>query len=165
MAWTAPRTYVASELISSTIFNTDVRDNLRELWHQVYYEERTSSVTLGTGDTTIITGASQTYTAEPILVQFVSPRVRSATNGERIELSLYDTTGTNLGVLAVVHPSAASIGSQSVHAARKLTPTAAAHTYMIRGLSTSGTGTVHENTGVTGTLLASYLQIWQKGGV
>lgn len=29
MAWTAPRTYTASELVTATILNTDVRDNLK----------------------------------------------------------------------------------------------------------------------------------------
>ena len=74
MAWTDPRTWVNAEVVTFTVMNTHVRDNLRELWHELNYTEFTASVSVtatteATANTIVSSGAI-TYVAQPILIEF-----------------------------------------------------------------------------------------------
>lgn len=51
MAWTAPRTWVTNEVVTSTIMNTHVRDNLLGILHPVHVENTDIAVTNSTTET------------------------------------------------------------------------------------------------------------------
>jgi hypothetical protein len=57
MAWTAPRTWVTTEVVTSSIMNTHVRDNLLAIHHPVHVENSTITVTNTATETTLFTAA------------------------------------------------------------------------------------------------------------
>ena len=71
MGWTAPRTWVAAEVVTAAIMNTHVRDNLNALNGYVRKtadESVTSSTTLQNDDHLLYTiGATGTYVADVFL--------------------------------------------------------------------------------------------------
>jgi hypothetical protein len=52
MAWTSPRTWVASEIVTAAVMNTHVRDNLTEL--------RTDATALAAKETNVVQGSTAT---------------------------------------------------------------------------------------------------------
>lgn len=44
MAWTDPRTWVTSELVTAAIMNTHIRDNAKELWREIVKVDAGSQV-------------------------------------------------------------------------------------------------------------------------
>jgi hypothetical protein len=162
MAWSPPETFANNEIVTATKLNTNIRDNMREVWREIAYVEFTSGVTLASGsDSDIVSSGAITYTAEPILIEFFSPSVLvpDATSGE---LRLFDGA-TNLGTLATVQTQDATSGSLvfPAHLGRRLTPTAASHTYKIAGRGASVV--VGAGAGGAGVTMPGYIRILQKG--
>lgn len=159
MAWTAPRTWANGEIVTQTMLNTDVRDNMGELWHEVAYVEFAANVSAAAGSEVapvdVVSSGAITYVANPIIVEFFSPAV-TLPGGS---LSLWDGA-TDLGRLNDTSSSIDLI-TAAVTVSRRLTPTAAAHTYKIRCW---GGGSVGAGAGGVGTRAPGYIRILQKGG-
>lgn len=143
--------------VTATNWN-DLVDNLNYL-AEVNYTEFTADVsitatTVGTANQIVSSGAI-TYTADPILIEFSCGRFNAPANAT--QLILRDGT-TVLGTLAQI---AASATVHPLYTARRLTPTAASHTYNVAAwVTTSGTGTVKAGTGGTAGDATTYLPGW-----
>lgn len=61
MAWTTPRTWVASELVTASLFNTHIRDNLTALRAAAVFTDDSS---LASGKKFYVDGGSNTYFSE-----------------------------------------------------------------------------------------------------
>lgn len=161
MAWSTPRTWVNGEIPTQTEFNTDVRDNMRELWHEVAYVEFTADVASTTATEAapldIVSSGARTYVANPLLIEFFCVRANHS-----VRISLWDDV-TDLGRWWA--SDAATDSQNPIFLARRLTPTAASHTYKAR-LWTSGgaSATVSAGAGGVATKLPGYIRVLQKGG-
>lgn len=132
---------------------------------QLDYVEKTtnSSITAtteGTADT-IVTGASVAYDgATEILVEFqaYSARPDSGAAGRNLDIILTDG-GTSLGIIAELTTPAAAAMQFPLRAARKLTPSAASHTYDIRAFVNVGTGIVYSGAGGAGAGMPMFMRI------
>jgi hypothetical protein len=163
MAWTTPATFATNETpLTSTKLNTHLRDNMRELWHEVAYVEFTAPVTLTNATHTelapadIVSSGAITYVANPILVEFYAPNYVPGGNGA---INLWDGT-TDLGRL-IDNVAASPAG---IYLPRRLTPTAASHTYKIVGWANGGNGSVVAGAGGVGVEMPGFIRIMQKGG-
>jgi len=163
MAWTDPRTWTIGEIVTKAIMDTHVRDNLRETWHEMAYVEFTADVTT-TATTegaaaTVVSSGAVTLAAVPTVIEFFCVRADSTTAGP-YPIFFVTEDGTSLGTIAEVGVNAAA----SVLAARRKTPTAASHTYIVK-MYTGSAGTVGARAGVGGPAvrLPGYIRIWQKG--
>jgi hypothetical protein len=161
MAWTVPATFATNESpLTSTKLNTHLRDNMRELWHEVAYVEFTSDVTTTTATEAapldVVSSGAITYAAYPILVEVYSPYwLLNGAGG----VSLWDDA-TDLGRLWD-----GIAGNGAALLCRRLTPTAASHTYKARIWQTGGsTSTANAGAGGAGVTLPGYIRILQKGG-
>lgn len=159
MAWSPPHTYANLEVPNAALLNTDIRDNMRELWHEIAYAEWIGQIL--TTNIVVDTGA-QTYTAVPIFIEFFAPAANSGAS-DAITVRLYDGA-TQLGVLARV-----GLSDVSVFAARRLTPTAGSHQYLVKvhgGSAGNGQGGVSGGTIGTSASTAyvpGFIRIMQKG--
>jgi hypothetical protein len=158
MAWGVPRTWTNTEIVTQTMMNTDVRDNMRELWHEVAYVEFTADVTainathVEGSPIDVVSSGAITYVANPIIVEFYA----YSTDGNA-NLNLWDAA-TDLGRLGQGELQS------PVYATRRLTPTAASHTYKVVAWATGANGVVSAGAGGVGTKVPGYIRIMQKGG-
>jgi hypothetical protein len=163
MAWTTPASYT-NTLISAADMNL-IRDNLRELWHEVAYTEFTSNVsvtaTSSASPNDVVSSGAITYANVPHLIEFYSPQAAAQT-AQSLAIMLWDDT-TDLGIIGAVGSAATNVAT-SVFLARRLTPTAASHTYRIRAYGTSGTHVISAGVGGTAVPMPGSLRIWAKGG-
>jgi hypothetical protein len=162
MAWTAPRTWTNGEIVTQTMLNTDVRDNGREYWHEVAYVEFTSSVTTTTGTEAapvdVVSSGAITYVANPLIIEFFSPQYSIGNNIGA--LNLWDDA-TDLGRLNHTNQNL----TYAAHLVRRLTPSAASHTYKVRIWTTGGASTTAAaGAGGAGVVLPGYIRVLQKGG-
>lgn len=114
-------------------------------------------------ETTIVTGTSQAYAAEAILIEFFSPRVTLTPDaaGRAVVFDLYDGA-TILGRIATWIPTFVSGVSASTPIIGKyqLTPTAATHQYIVKAWDNStNNSTVGAGGGGTGANVAAYLKV------
>lgn len=160
MAWTDPPSYTNGQIVTQTDLHVGLRDNMRELYHPVAYVEFNADVPSTAAEATptdVVSSGAVTYPAYPILIEFFAPGITIPTGGA---LNLWDGS-TDLGRLTF----SGAIGTDiPAYAVRRLTPTAASHTYKVRLWSSSGTNTVRAGAGGTGVLLPGYIQVWQRGG-
>lgn len=70
MSWTTPRTYVVDENVTATIFNTDHRDNLRE----VYHAKGSSSFSIAAANSTTVV-VNHGLTLAPTSVQLTAAQM------------------------------------------------------------------------------------------
>lgn len=82
MAWTAPRTWVTSETVTSTIMNTHVRDNLNWL-HDNFVTRGQQAVTIvntsSNGNATVTHNLGSTPVA--VLVSFITTPYATTSSG------------------------------------------------------------------------------------
>lgn len=166
MAWTTPQTFATNESpLTSTKLNLNVRDNMRELWHEVAYVEYTSNVSITSAVSTapqdIVSSGAITYVAAPIIVEFFAPHILTPPNNA-LKLMLWDDT-TDLATIGDVG-AVNELYAAPVSAFRRLTPTAASHTYKVRAYMSAGTGTVEGGAGGVNTLAPGYIRVLQRGG-
>jgi hypothetical protein len=142
MAWTDPESYTLDQLVGVTELHK-IRDNMRELWHELAYVEFVGDVTaVGLAETVpadIVSSGTQTYVANPIVVEFGCP--------------------------GMLFNGAGGVNSWTPgFMLKRLTPTAASHTYKARLWETSGTATVASGAGGAGAKMPGYIRVMQKGG-
>jgi hypothetical protein len=157
VAWTDPPSYTNGQIITQTDLHVGLRDNMRELWHEIAYVEFTSNVVVsGVAEATptdIVSSGAVTYTAAPIILEFWC---YSATHS--VNISLWDgaTQVTRWRFMEVSVDS-----SVPYHLVRRLTPTAASHTYKARAWST---GTIYAGAGGVGVNPPGFMRVLQRGG-
>jgi hypothetical protein len=170
MAWTAARTWVTGELVTSTIMNAHVRDNLNYLFSttgEIAYQEFTSAVsttaTTEGGSTQVVSAGAITFDGStPVMICFFAPfaTTAGAADGTSITFLLFDS-GSVVGQLGVLlHPGTGASGQRGpIYLERRLTPTNASHTYIVRIIESGGTASVSAGTGGSGTPLPGFIRI------
>lgn len=161
MAWTLPTTRATGDLVTASIWNTDLVNNLKALKTFVTEVEFTSDVTTtatteGTAATVVSAGAV-TYLAMPTTIEFFAPAHDRDTSTHGI-FTLFDGA-TVLGIIA-----RGQIGTQAIGGRRNLTPTAASHTYLVKVHgSGAGTSRVYAGSGGSGAHLPGFIRVTQTG--
>lgn len=129
------------------------------------YVETTSNTSVtatseGTANT-VVTGNSVAYDGSTIiLVEFSAYAMRADINAAARTLTLVLTDGgTALGWLGEIDTSVSASVIAPVRVSRRLTPTAASHTYDVRAYVNAGTGVVYAGAGGSGAAMPAYLRI------
>lgn len=160
------RLYVDSTTHELMLTNSSGTQKTIEHGRELDYVEITGNVTItGTAEgseTTCITGTSQAYTADPIIIEVFSPRcdVNAASAGQALIVVLYDGA-TILGRIETIIPdSTGASHGRGFTARRKLTPTAATHQYIVKAYKTSTNACLFgAGAGGTGANVPAYLRI------
>jgi hypothetical protein len=161
MAWTTPRTYVTGEVTTAAQLNTHVRDNMKELWREVAYAERTSnlSVTATTevSANTIVTAGSYTPVVggELTEVEFFCPQAQAA-GGITMSFAFF-VNGSSQGICGQT-----STAGTPVFLRQKFTPSGAL-VWDVRAWVSSGTGTVVGGGGGSGNNVPCQLRVMARG--
>jgi hypothetical protein len=166
--WTTPRTWVTGELVTSSIMNTHVRDNLSYLYStsgELSYVEFTAAVsttatTEATATTVVTAGAVVMDGSTTIDIEFYAPygTTAAAANSELIG-ALYDGS-SSIGRLFRLSQGAATATSAPIYARRgHLTPTAASHTYSIRIYESGGQASVTAGAGGSGNFMPGFIRV------
>lgn len=131
--------------------------------YEVDYVEKTSSTTInGTneaGANIIVTSNSVTFDGTACWFEFYCPQIASP-NGVNLFIVLFDNTASTsagIGRLAVI-----TNATSQTHAGtykRKLTPSAGARTFSVRGYVASSSGVLQGGPGGTTAYMPTYLRI------
>jgi hypothetical protein len=123
---------------------------------EIAYVEFTSNVSItGTGAVDIVSSGAITYTATPIIIEFWC---RAATAGPSANLRLLFMDGAT--ELARMAAWATNFTEQDVYAKRRLTPSAASHTYKFAGQNVgSQTSTIVAGAGGAGVDIPGFIRI------
>jgi hypothetical protein len=131
--------------------------------YELDYVQITTGVTLtatteGTAHT-VITGTSQTYAAEPIIVECFAPRFTvTGTSGATIVVLLFDGA-TVLGRMGLFSTPAGAALITGATLQYRLTPTAATHQYIIKAYSTVTASVFDCGGGGTGVELPAFIRV------
>lgn len=121
-----------------------------------------TSVTVTTEATaiTVVTAPSVTFDGvTPVMVEFFAPLVHAGATGIALYLTLFDGS-TPLGQMGVVYQNASGFHQGPVRVARRLTPTAGAHVFSIRGhLNAAGTGIVSAGAGGSALPFPAFIRV------
>jgi hypothetical protein len=134
--------------------------------HELDYVEVTSDVSVttvdGGGFDTVVSGTSQAYANEAILIEFYANAVQppGTASNNYLYFALFDG-GTQLGNLTIALIANSASGQRyPVMAKRRLTPTAATHQYIVKAaIGASGTGTVRAGNGTSGAAMPCFIRI------
>lgn len=132
--------------------------------HELDYVQFTANVSVtGTSEgaaDTVVTGTSQAYAAEPIMIEFFTPSLLTpATANAHCEILLYDGA-TILGWIGQSRQEAGTnVARTPVVCKVRLTPTAATHQYIIKAMTSTGTTTISAGTAGTGAYMAGYIRV------
>lgn len=110
--------------------------------------------------TTILAGNSVTYDGTTIvMIEFYAPII-SLVNGDNTRFALYDGA-SSIGEIArfTEYPASSSGITVTGLFKRRLTPSAAAHTYSIRGWDGTGSGGATGDVGGSGALVPAFIRI------
>jgi hypothetical protein len=171
MSWTPPRDWSDTEIYTVTHFNAQLRDNMRECFHELNYVPFTSPVTATAAGVEVATSGAITYDPDPyntafttpVLVEFYSCRVTTP-----VRLTLYDAATvvgdiSFVGVLLGTGNLGAGAPDGPVTAEYRFSPPAGSHTYRVvakgSGVVAAGAG------GSTGVAEPGYLRVLQRGAV
>lgn len=160
MAWTTPRTWVTGEVLTSSLMNTHVRDNLsflhaEELAYQAFTSPVTVSATTEGAATTIVTAQAVTGTgSQKMRVEFSCAYITMGASATLV-LVLYDSTSQ--GLLVAMSAAAANYNGGVI--ACELTPSAASHTYSIRGYRATADCVVGAGLGGVGAYLPGAIRV------
>lgn len=160
--WTPPDDWANNEIVTHTKLNEQLRDNMKELWHEVARVEFTSNVGTTGANTEaspldVVSSGAFTYEAAPTIVEFACPGYSQTGSGA---LSLWDGSTE---ICRLTNATISNFITPDVFISREFTPTAASHTYKVRAWG-SGTGTVYAGTGVAGTHAPGFIRVLQRGG-
>lgn len=112
--------------------------------------------------TTIITANAVAYDGSTIvMIEFFVPEaIPPSTDNNFVRFVLYDGS-SSIGYFGIVFDPKLASGSSArwpVHLMRRLTPSAASHTYSVRGYVSSGTGEANGGAGGTATYLPVFIR-------
>jgi hypothetical protein len=163
MTWTDPVTHAVGDFIDAVDWNAEITGNMTALI-PANYKEFTSTVactatTEGTANT-IVASDSVTFNGDTIEVHFYAPTVSIPNGGSGTIILLEDSTVK--GIIANYSSNSASSGPEGAacYAVRRLTPSAGAHTYTVKGFVSSGTMNVGANVGGSGSVyVPGFIQI------
>lgn len=147
--WTAPRTYTAGELLTASIFNSHIRDNLDWLKTPINsgLVTSTSNFTTTSAAFTDVTWATTTFTTNGggLLLYFRCAVAGSTTTNISFDVMVdgVSESGGN-GVYPVDSLSTVARGTGFTHRIAALS--AGSHTIKIRTLTSAGTLTVYGST-------------------
>jgi hypothetical protein len=163
MPWTTAVTRSSGFSVTAAVWNSEHVDNMNFL-KEVGYTQFTSAVSVtattdATADTVVSSGAI-TYEAVPHLIEFFvrAARPDSGAAGRNLNIALYDST-TSLGLIGLVQTPAAATMWVPVYAMRRLTPTAASHTYIVKAWVNAGTGNIDAGAGGAGVGMPGFIRI------
>lgn len=129
------------------------------------YVEKTSSTSItataeASADTVVTAGAVVFDGSTTVYVEFYSAAFRADTGaaGRELRICLYDGS-SSIGQIGFVTSPAASATVHTGIIRRKLTPSAASHTYSIRAFVNSGTGTISAGAGGSGAAMPAFIRI------
>ena len=109
---------------------------------------------------TVVTGNSVTYDGSTaVWVEFYSPYCYPAqANLATLSIWLYDGS-SSIGFMGAQTAPAASISATAFLARKRLTPSAAAHTYSIRASTSTGTASIYGGASGAGNFPAAFIRI------
>ena len=110
---------------------------------------------------TVVTGSAVAYDGSTaVWVEFFSESARPDTGGatRTLVFSLYDGS-SSIGLLGGMTAGVAADTGKPVLLRRRITPSAATHTYSIRAHVSAGTGYVGAGAGGSGNLVPGYIRI------
>lgn len=142
MPWTTITTRVTGTTITAVMWN-EIVDNLnflKEVAYQEFIADASVTATTEVTASDIVSSGAITYEAVPHMIEFFASRVSAGAGG--ITLVLKD----GATVVGYIGSLSASIGVPML-VRRRLTPTAASHTYKVAAFVASGTTTVRAGTG------------------
>jgi hypothetical protein len=127
------------------------------------YVQGTATVSVtGTSEgaaNTLLTGTSQAYEAVPTLIEVFCPRVTTgASSGASVIGILMDGASVLGRIFLVITPAAAAL-TVPVHAAYRLTPTAATHQYIVKAWRQTADGSWTPGAGGAGTEVPAFIRI------
>jgi hypothetical protein len=134
--------------------------------YELDYVEKTSDTSLtataeATADT-VVTGSSVAYDGStPVIIEFFAPRIAPhATGSHYVWVTLYDGS-SSIGQWGLFQNPAASADGKPCLLSRRLTPSAASHTYSVRAYCGPGStsGTVYAGVGGSGAAMPAYIRI------
>jgi hypothetical protein len=168
MAWTTPVTQPTGTLITAAIWNAQVADNITYLKaNELAYNEFTAAVSIAATTeataTTVVTASAVTFDgATPALITFYSPSITlPPVSAVPLRVIVLDGA-TVVGVLSYRQrgtDTTTDASDAEMHVTRRLTPSAAAHTYSIRAWVGSGTGNIIAGAGGAAAYLPGYIRI------
>jgi hypothetical protein len=131
------------------------------------YVEFTSgvSITATTEATanTVVTGNAVTYDGSTIIMIDFQCTYTQPSGTNSLQFVLYDG-GSSIGLIEFSSPSATGTGFPAQRMSRRLTPSAAAHTYSIRALTGGGTATVGAGAGGNGAYMPGFIRQTKVSG-
>jgi len=158
----------ASASITTANIDTTVRPKLTlaspapgtELAYTEFTAPVTISATTEATANTIVTAPAVTFDgATAVNVEFFTPKVILATSvGAEVVFALYDGAAS-IGLIGDLINSAAAGSVSPASLSRRLTPSAAAHTYSVRAWRGVADGTIIAGTGGVGAYLPGYIKI------
>jgi hypothetical protein len=159
-------TWVDTEIVTITKLHTQLRDKMREMWHEKAYVQFTADVGVASIDpaapTLVVSSGTLTYEAVPHEIEFFSPYVQVNPLGTA-NLALWDDT-VDMGLLGK-HGDPTTTDISPAFLTRKLFPTAGSHTFKVMVYASAVGGyTVGAGAGGTNTALPGYIRIMAKGG-
>ena len=126
-----------------------------EIAHNDYSSNVTISATTEATANQVVAAPAVTFDgATTVLVEFYAPSVNGG--GQVFQIGLFDGSSP-LGIL--VYSNLATGSFQSVYVRRRLTPSAASHTYSVRAWIAAGSGTVHGGSGGSGQVMPGFIRI------
>lgn len=136
------------------------------------YVEFTSAVNL-TATTeatanTIVTGSAIAYDgATVVMIEFYAPTWQVQDTLDAVStVYLYDGAASIGRIATALNPTGDSGGTGLIipcHGFRRLTPSAATHTYSVRGATSTGTSIMHAGAGGNGAQMPGYIRIVEVG--
>lgn len=129
------------------------------------YTEFTATVTPtatteATANTVVTAGAETLDGSTKILIEFFCPNARADVGaaGRDMKFWLYDGA-SSIGQIALVSSASTTGNRAPIRVARRLTPSAASHTYSIRASVSAGTGQVNAGAGGAGNEVPGFIRI------
>lgn len=157
MANRKPLVQISGELAELPL--TDVLLGLRDFSYVELTTSTNFNATTEATANTIVTAAAVTFDGvTPIYVEFFAPALEHPAGvGDLARIWLYDN-GSSIGLLAQIGVTA-DAGRIPILVSRRLTPSAAAHTYSIRASVQTAAGQVVCQAGGAGLLVPAYIRV------
>ena len=134
-----------------------------ELAYTAYTANVNPTATVEASADTVVTASAVVFDGSTVvMVEFFCPIARAnASAGATMNIWLFDN-GTSIGTFAVVGQGTTQANEyKPVMAARRLTPSAASHTYSARATVSTGTGVVGAGNGTAANQGPGYIRIVQ----